>query len=122
MELSLVADECIDREIVEALRAAGHMVQYVAELAPSISDVEVLRLATEADALLLTADKDFGELVFRQRQLHSGVLLLRLAGQAQPYKAQTAVKVIQEYGDELLGAFSVLEAGRLRVRQPENES
>jgi predicted nuclease of predicted toxin-antitoxin system len=61
------------------LRAEGHDVQYVAELATGISDDAVLRLSNEADRLLLTADKDFGALVFRQRRLSSGVILIRLA-------------------------------------------
>lgn len=72
-----VADEGVERQIVERLRAAGQDVLYVAELDPGISDTEVLWQSNEQGAVLITADKDFGELVFRQGQVMEGVVLLR---------------------------------------------
>ncbi|MDL1962260.1 MAG: DUF5615 family PIN-like protein [Deltaproteobacteria bacterium] len=63
--MNFVADESVDRQIVERLRDDGHSVWYVAEMAPSISDDEVLKLANNESASLITSDKDFGELVFR---------------------------------------------------------
>lgn len=63
--MKLVADESIDRQIVEHLRKDGHLISYVAEMEPGISDDFVLNLANREHALLLTADKDFGEMVFR---------------------------------------------------------
>jgi predicted nuclease of predicted toxin-antitoxin system len=80
--VNLVANEGVDRPVVERLRQDGHDVVYVAELSPSITDEEVLQQANARSAVLLTTDKDFGELVFRQDRVHSGVLLLRLAGLA----------------------------------------
>jgi len=65
--VNLVANEGVDRPVVERLRQDGHDVVYVAELSPSITDEEVLQQANARSAVLLTADKDFGELVFRQR-------------------------------------------------------
>lgn len=69
--MNLVADENVDAGIVSALRDAGHAVHYVRELDPGIDDQQALRLAESQRALLLTSEKDFGELVFRQRLLHS---------------------------------------------------
>jgi predicted nuclease of predicted toxin-antitoxin system len=63
----LLADENVDAPIVAELRAAGHRVDYVRELDPGIDDQTVLAFANGRDALLLTSDKDFGELVFRRR-------------------------------------------------------
>jgi hypothetical protein len=60
-----VADESVDAPIVHRLREAGHEVWSVAEESPSISDREVLRAASEADRVLLTADRDFGDLHVR---------------------------------------------------------
>jgi len=74
-----IADENIDRQIVERLRHDGHDDQSVAEMAPGISDDEVLNLASRKSELLLTADRDFGELVFRQQRIMGGVILVRLA-------------------------------------------
>ena len=67
--MNFLADESVDRPIVDSLRQRGHDVLYVAEMEPGISDDAVLDLANQEGALLLTADKDFGELVFRQRRI-----------------------------------------------------
>jgi len=75
--MNLLADESIDKPIVERLRQDGHNVLYVAEFEPSIDDNVVLCRANQQDALLITADKDFGELVFRQGLVHTGVILVR---------------------------------------------
>ena len=62
--MKLVADEDVDRHIVEQLRNEGYEVVYVAELARSISDDEVLELANNENALLVTADKILGSWCF----------------------------------------------------------
>lgn len=77
--MKIVADESVDKQIVDRLRSDGHDVVFIAELDPGIDDEAVLLKSRQSDAVLLTADKDFGELVFRQRLLHSGVVLIRLA-------------------------------------------
>ena len=64
--MNLLADESVDRQVVERLRQDGYAVLYIAELEPSIPDDVVLKRANETAALLITADKDFGELVFRK--------------------------------------------------------
>ena len=78
--MTFIADESVDRDIVQRLRREGHQVWYVAEMDPGISDDDVLELANRETALLLTADKDFGEMVFRQRRFSGGIVLTRLAG------------------------------------------
>src|SRR5262245_61172078 len=69
--MMLLADESVDRMIVERLRADGHDTLYVAEMSPGITDDEILREASSRNALLLTEDKDFGELVYRLGRAHS---------------------------------------------------
>ena len=115
--MNLLADESVDSPVVERLRQEGHQVVYVAELAPSITDEEVLQQANTRPALLVTADKDFGELVFRQGRVHSGVVLLRLAGLPPADKAETVVAALRDRADELLEAFSVISRGRVRIRR-----
>ncbi len=115
--MNLLADESVDRPIVERLRDNGYEVVYVAEQSPSISDNEVLQMANDSHALLITADKDFGELVFRERRLHTSVVLIRLAGFPASTKADTVAMVFQEHGASLLNAFSVISPGMLRIRK-----
>ena len=62
--MKLLADEGVDRPIVERLRESSHQVWYVAEMEPGISDETVLDMANREEAVLLTVDKDFGELYF----------------------------------------------------------
>ena len=114
--MKLVADEGIDRQIVERLRQDGHSVFYIAEEAPSSSDDEVLRQAREQDAPLLTADKDFGELVFRLGQVASGVVLVRLQGLDPDTKARMVADVVREHEAEMRQAFTVISPGIVRIR------
>lgn len=116
--MKIVADESVDRQIVERLRADGHDVLFIAELDPGIDDELVLSHSRRGRAILLTADKDFGELVFRQRLVHSGVLLIRLAGLQPNLKAAVVASTIDEHGGELDAAFAVLSRRALRIRKP----
>ncbi|MFQ5739316.1 MAG: DUF5615 family PIN-like protein [Acidobacteriota bacterium] len=70
--MKCVADENVDSSIVTALRDSGHDVWYVAEEKRGIEDDEVLQKAAGENALLLTGDKDFGDLVFRQARRRAG--------------------------------------------------
>ena len=115
--MRFVADECLDRAIVEALRAGGHEVLYVAESSHGLSDVEVLALANRERALLVTDDKGFGELVFRQGLSHSGVMLLRLAGLAPHAKAMIVCTVVTDHEAELGHSFTLVTPRTVRVRR-----
>ena len=86
--MNLLADESVDGPIVERLRRDGYQVAYIAELGPGMLDDDVLNLANQEAALLLTSDKDFGEMVFRQRLHMHGVVLIRLAGLLSARKAE----------------------------------
>jgi predicted nuclease of predicted toxin-antitoxin system len=115
--LKIVADESVDKQIVNRLRSDGHDVLFIAELDPGIDDDTVLLRSRESNAVLLTADKDFGELVFRQRLLHSGVVLIRLAGLEAETKAELVATAFEQHADELKLGFAVLSRRALRLRK-----
>ena len=115
--MNLLADESVDKPIVDRLRQDNHSVRYIADLDPSIDDNAVLHQANQNSALLITADKDFGELIFRMGQIHAGVVLLRLAGLSAETKARTVSTVFADRGHELLSAFSVISPGKIRIRR-----
>jgi predicted nuclease of predicted toxin-antitoxin system len=84
--MTFVADENFPRPALEALRNAGWEVFSVAEECPDISDEEVAALCSESQRVLLTFDKDFGELVFRRGlSAGSGVVLFRLIPESVIY-------------------------------------
>ncbi|MEW6572158.1 MAG: DUF5615 family PIN-like protein [Bacillota bacterium] len=112
-----LADESVDQQIIDRLRAHGYTVISVAEMEPGISDAAVLELANGHNAALITADKDFGEIVFRQRRVSKGVILLRLAGLSQEKKAALVAQAIETHLKELEGSFGVITPGSLRIRK-----
>lgn len=115
--MNFLADESVDRQIVERLRTDGHSVPSVAEMEPGISDDVVLSYANQKSVILLTADKDFGEMVYRQHRVALGVVLIRLAGLASTKKAQVVADAIADHLEEIPKAFTVIEPGRVRIRR-----
>jgi predicted nuclease of predicted toxin-antitoxin system len=115
--MNLLADESVEREVVERLRADGHPTVYVAELSPSVTDDQVLNEANARAALLVTADKDFGELVYRLGRVHAGVVLTRLAGLSAAAKADVVSQLFRDHAAELAGAFCVIAPGSVRIRR-----
>lgn len=115
--MNFVADEGVDRQIVERLREDGHKVFYVAEMDPGIKDEDVLLLSNQESAILITADKDFGDLVFRQGSITCGVLLVRLGGLSLSRKAEIVSTAIDKHEAEIPKAFSVISSGTIRIRR-----
>ena len=115
--MTFVADESVDRQIVEAVRGLGYAVLSIAEAAPGTADESVLSRARSTQSVLLTGDKDFGELIFRQRRLHAGIVLLRLAGLTPEAKARIVAAAIEAHASELETAFCVLTEKLIRIRR-----
>jgi predicted nuclease of predicted toxin-antitoxin system len=82
-----------------------------------VTDDAILTRASAEGVLLVTSDKDFGELVYRQRRSHAGVLLLRLSGLDEAAKCDLVSQAVGERGSDLAGAFSVLGGDALRIRK-----
>jgi predicted nuclease of predicted toxin-antitoxin system len=115
--IKFVADEGVDAPIVRLLRQNGFDVFYIAEESPSIDDTIVLKIANTENRILITKDKDFGELVYRLRQVHTGVVLTRLEGLKPQLKAEIVLSVIQERIVEMRGSFTVIQPGAVRIRK-----
>jgi predicted nuclease of predicted toxin-antitoxin system len=85
-----LADECVDGKLVAELRTAGENVLYVAEIASGITDGGVIDLARRDRRVLLTEDKDFGDLVFRQHRLVWGRIASHAPGTTSAQEAAAA--------------------------------
>ncbi|MGL3109455.1 DUF5615 family PIN-like protein [Bradyrhizobium sp. BR 1432] len=90
---------------------------YVAEFAASLSDVEVIVLASREGRLLLTADKDFGELVFRRGQAVPGLILLRIDPENGPLVRKRLLEAVDKFGQGLFGRYVVIDEVRFRSRK-----
>ena len=113
--MNFVADESVDGPTVARLRQDGHRVTYIAEVMPGSADTDVLERAEVEQAVLLTEDLDFGELVMRQRRRVPGVVLIRLPALPPARKAPLVSRVIAEHQARLVDAFAVIMPGRVRV-------
>jgi len=86
----------------------------VPETAPGLSDSDVLDRANRMKAILITGDKDFGEMVFRRRATNHGVVLFRLSGLTQERKAAVAVETFLNHTASFAGASCVVTDRRVR--------
>jgi predicted nuclease of predicted toxin-antitoxin system len=116
--MRIIVDESVDGRIVDRLRIAGHDILSIAEFAPGTPDALVLAKADTAGVLLLTADKDFGELVYRRRMAHCGVMLLRQAGLSIDVRADVVLTILASHASELAAAFTVIAPESVRIRRP----
>lgn len=115
--MRLLADENIPMRAVELLRSMGHDVQSISEIAPSICDKNIMALAEDEKRILLTFDKDFGELVYSSNPRPScGIILFRIPLKSADYIAKIIVEVLDSRSD-WPGNFSVVEPGRIRLRK-----
>ncbi len=111
--MRLLADECIPAPIVHRLRAEGFDVAYVLEDDPGTDDPDVL---DRERRLLLTEDRDFGQLVYaKRRPAPFGVVYLRLHGVTLDDAIEAVVRVLTSE-TELAGWFTTVD-GSDRVRQ-----
>jgi predicted nuclease of predicted toxin-antitoxin system len=111
-----LVDECVDTGLVLHLRDAGHDVVYMAEVAPRDSDTKVTARAQAEQRLLLTEDKDFGDLVFRGGRPVPGVVLLRIDPTMHALNRIRLDAAISRFGENLLGRYTTVEETRFRSR------
>jgi predicted nuclease of predicted toxin-antitoxin system len=110
-----LADESLDFNVARALISHGHEVESLARGLKGSRDPEVAEMARAEGRILLTEDRDFGRLVFLQRQATSGVVYLRYARQTRAQVATELLALIDEQADVLLHSFVVIEPGRVRI-------
>lgn len=116
---NLVVDESVDYEIIRRLVKEDFEIFSIHDRHPGISDDEVLRIANDLGCLLITEDKDFGELTFRLRLSHKGILLVRLSGLSRTDRIESTVEAIKKHYKEFQLNFSVLTETGLRIKRPQ---
>ena len=116
--MKIVADENIDFMLIRKLREVGFEVFSIGESQFGIKDEDVLGVANRQNALLITADKGFGELVLRFQKPNKGVLLLRLSDDlSREVATERVLQVIQTYNETLLDCFCVLDDNKFRMKK-----
>ena len=113
--MRILANENIPRDAVELLRKRGHDVVWVRSDAPGATDQANLTQAVSQQRLLITFDKDFGDLVFRSGQAAPcGIVLFRIATPSATVAAITIADTLNTRTD-WIGQFSVVDNRRIRM-------
>ena len=115
--MKFLADEGVDKPIVTSLRNAGFDVDYILESNQGADDNLILHIANSQERILIAQDKDFGELVFRLKQSHTGIILIRIEGFTPSFKAQLVKDVLLIHQNELKNAFTVIQPNVIRIRK-----
>jgi predicted nuclease of predicted toxin-antitoxin system len=119
--MKLLLDTCVWGGAKADMHAAGHDVLWTGDLAQDPGDEEILAQAHREQRVLVTLDKDFGELAIRRGLPHCGIV--RLVNISARQQGTVCQHVLPQYGDELIrGAILTVEAGRIRIRPPDDET
>ena len=90
----------------------------VAEMKPRADDSEVIELAAREKRILMTEDKDFGQLVYAHGHHITGVVFLRFPTSARKSIAEDIVKLVDQQGENLIGCFITVQPGKIRITRP----
>ena len=115
--MKFIVDECTGMAVAKCLREIGYDVSVVAETMPQAEDHTILIKAVKEGRILITNDKDFGELIFRRGHSHHGVLFLRLQDDSAANRVRVVKAVLDQYSDFLKMNFLVATEKQVRIRQ-----
>lgn len=96
------------------LQDLGHEILSIFAEAPGIADDEVLAMAVAEDRILITNDKDFGEMIFRERLKHRGVIFLRLSDERSANKIEVLRHLLESYSERLPNQFVTVTETKVR--------
>ncbi len=119
--LKIIIDVGVGRIIEEWLTQQGFNVIAITKVNPEMADLDIIKLANRVDAIIITMDKDFGELVFKLHSSHTGILLLRLDDAVAEEKLSAIQNIFPAYLSKLKNNFCVYQNGRLRIRNNTND-
>ncbi len=115
--MRFLADENCDFSLVHALRTMGHDVVAVCDERPGATDDAIIELTLAESRILLTEDKDFGQLVFASVAKSSGVIFIRFPAKARRAMVRTVVEFIDTHRTMIEGCFIVVQPGRIRISE-----
>lgn len=115
--MRLLLDTCVWGAATAQLRKFGHDVWWAGDLASDPGDEEILDIAVREDRILVTLDKDFGELVFLHGAMHKGII--RLVEIPSRLQALSVNDVLKSHPEALIrGAIVTIKDNHLRIRSP----
>lgn len=116
--MKFLIDEDISPKIARLLNELGYSATHIREIQISLTDQEILKIAITEQCIVITEDKDFGELVFKEGQLHNGVIFLRLEDQTLQNTKRVIRWLLSKHENRLKGNFTTVveKESKFRVR------
>jgi predicted nuclease of predicted toxin-antitoxin system len=109
-------DESSGRKLFKFLSEKNYNVEYVGDVMCGADDLEILKYAENNKIILITNDKDFGELVFRMRRPSHGVIFLRLKNNIPFQRLKYLLYLFDNYSDKIEKNFIVVSESQIRIR------
>ncbi|MCA6421589.1 MAG: DUF5615 family PIN-like protein [Flavobacterium sp.] len=113
--MRFLVDECTGTSVADWLKSEKHEVFSVFEQWRGVSDDEIIEKCQNEDYILITSDKDFGEMVFRNQKVHNGIILLRCEPNIFKKRIEVLKKLIQNYSNSLQNNFVVVTNDKVRI-------
>ena len=114
--MKFLVDVGVGKKVENWLKENGFDVLSVRDIDSRAKDSQILRWSVDQQRMIISMDKDFGELVYNSGKHHAGVLILRLEDADADTKVAVIKKIFAEYYDKIESHFCVFQDGRLRIR------
>lgn len=112
--MKFLVDESVEFPIVTFLRKNKFDTSSIAEWNAGLGDAEILALAVIEKRIIITNDKDFGELIFKYKLPHKGVVLIRAAEESSGSKTAILKSLLKKYAQKLPNRFVVVTDKKVR--------
>ena len=115
--LKFLVDVGVGKKIELFLKEKGYNTKTVRTIDPQMSDEEIIRLLLNENRMIITMDKDFGELVYHYGRDPCGVLLPRLENATGSEKQEVVANILAKHSTDIVNRYCVFQNGRLRIRK-----
>jgi predicted nuclease of predicted toxin-antitoxin system len=115
--ISFIVDIGVGKTIENWLFNQGYSIISISKLNHELSDKDIISLAIEKQSVIITMDKDFGELIFKEMLVHNGVLLLRLEDAVAEEKLAVLQNILPKRINDLNNNFCVYQNGKFRIKK-----
>ena len=114
--IKFIADVNVEKSIVDYLKYEGFDIMWIPDYNCMMKDEELLRLANKERRVLITNDKDFGNLVFFKNLISSGIILFHAKEHNVEWKEKILKKVIDDFGEKVCSSFIVIGKDKVRIK------
>jgi len=115
-ELKFLVDVGVGRKVEDFLQDKGYDTKLIRSIDPCLPDHEIIKIAANENRMIITMDKDFGELVYHSLMDTCGIILLRLEDATGTEKLEVIKEIIAKYSKKIKNHFCVYQKGKFRVR------